>query len=1036
MHPFAGGRKFDQDFIDAFNKFFGHDAGLSALRVTADTAGILRILKAALDFSQPAIQGTLPWGLAHSYLMTNPKVGVKLVGAWYKSFFMQVGAFFNPGIMAKFIEKHKDSIARRGAAGGGMRAVFMFQEMAATVGKGTLAKWGEKGLAMIPLDPYHRAETSFFTGGEVVRDTFWEIFEADAVAKGKEGELAHFLDILTGIADPRAMGVPMTVRQLEQSFVFFSSAYTRSYLTVVAEIFRGGMTGAQARRALAGFVTAGAAYFTGVQYALSTLMGADDDEAWEDIQGGFGIEQDPITGEWAWKPTAKFMSIKVGDTYFGVGGGVYGLMRLAGNIAATVQEVGEREIIDLVRIMKHGSLNKRDNPFISWWYARSSALFSPIYEMATHRDFLGYPIETPEEYARYVISLFEPIWVEQSLNPLIPSMAGNREVPEDALETAMWIAGEVFGLRVNPEYSWQGFYNKANEYIKLLKEDKLEDWQQKAWRAGKLQWKHLTSTQQWDLLYNHKELYDAYEVAQADSELRANPHWKNWDGRQKEEKTTYYDRGNSLMDRLRNGEIDTYEMGKLWGEAGQNYGIALDAIEKEPTYEWIYDFFDRKREKGVKYIEEAFLALAEYQQVMFAEYLDEKGDMDWDARDRTTDEFIQKYGVEMYETIRQMYSQKKELAGLDPALVQRADDFDKLGREFWRLPYRSIAEMDVDDEAKGEIPVEFLSLWREYQTLKTREERDAFREVHPDFAKDWRAEYRMNNPWADAMLAVWGKGGKLQTKEAYDSAKQMAKDLDIPLSQIGGQAGFPPEILIDNYFDFNKIVAEHGGTSAEAQLYKLENKNWFEWGKQPENYGWMDVETPIQSLRISVKWAEVDDQYKSYSNRESENYIATDEGRREAREKLLAGNLEYAKDRRRRDAYDIDFPETLIPTYVDWYMTKRADYEDDWFLMENKEFYNKMVEMGNWQPRDFSKVPTRHWWGTYNDDYLKRDKGKDRYEFRGQNPWFDAEGVSLGKWKTYDPDRYKEDTEPSPPSPPKPPRPEEPVQLVVPEPPG
>ncbi|GAH70257.1 unnamed protein product, partial [marine sediment metagenome] len=56
MHPFAGGRMFDQEFIDAFNKFFGHDAGLSALRVTADTAGILRILKAALDWSQPAIQ--------------------------------------------------------------------------------------------------------------------------------------------------------------------------------------------------------------------------------------------------------------------------------------------------------------------------------------------------------------------------------------------------------------------------------------------------------------------------------------------------------------------------------------------------------------------------------------------------------------------------------------------------------------------------------------------------------------------------------------------------------------------------------------------------------------------------------------------------------------------------------------------------------------------------------------------------------------------------------------------------------------------
>ncbi|GAH63486.1 unnamed protein product, partial [marine sediment metagenome] len=259
-------------------------------------------------------------------------------------------------------------------------------------------------------------------------------FEEKARAKGEDGELARFLDLLTGIADPRAMGVPLTVRQMEQSFIFFSTAYTRSYLTVVAEIFRGGMTGAMARRAVAGFIVAGAAYFTGIQYAISTLSGKDDDEAWDDVQRGFGLYQDPITGDWEWRPTAAFMSLKIGDNYFGIGGGIYGLMRLAGNIAATVKEVGEREVIDLVRIMKHGSLNKRDNPFISWWYARSSALFSPIYEMTTHRDFLGYPIETPEQYARYIISLLEPIWVEQSINPLIPGMAGDREVPENALE--------------------------------------------------------------------------------------------------------------------------------------------------------------------------------------------------------------------------------------------------------------------------------------------------------------------------------------------------------------------------------------------------------------------------------------------------------------------------------------------------------------------------------------------------------------------------------------------------------------------------
>ncbi|GAI83769.1 unnamed protein product [marine sediment metagenome] len=163
-------------------------------------------------------------------------------------------------------------------------------------------------------------------------------------------------------------------------------------------------------------------------------------------------------------------------------------------------------------------------------------------------------------------------------------MAGNREVPEDALQTAAWIAGELFGLRVNPEYTWQTFYNKANEYIALMSEDKLEDWQLEAWRAGKLKWKHLTPPQQTALLKNNPELYELYKESQADSDLRASPHWKAWEGAQKKAKDIYYDRGNELWERLQTGELDTRELREMWGDAGQNYGTALDTIKRDEHY--------------------------------------------------------------------------------------------------------------------------------------------------------------------------------------------------------------------------------------------------------------------------------------------------------------------------------------------------------------------------------------------------------------------------------------------------------------------
>lgn len=180
---------------------------------------------------------------------------------------------------------------------------------------------------------------------------------------------------------------------------------------------------------------------------------------------------------------------------------------------------------------------------------------------------------------------------------------------------------------------------------------------------------------------------------------------------------------------------------------------------------------------------------------------------------------------------------------------------------------------------------------------------------------------------------------------------------------------------------------------------------------------WLDIETPVQSLRISVKWREMDKQYKSYSDRGSANYIPTKEGRKKAREELLTNNPEYAKDRYRRNAYETDgFPENLIETYATYYtspaLKKPVDwrydewYEDDWFKMENPEFYKAMVDLGKWTEKDFLKVPTRLVWGLY-EMYLTLDKGEARLAFRRQNPTLDAWLVLAKGFKPVKPPKPK-----------------------------
>jgi hypothetical protein len=89
-------------------------------------------------------------------------------------------------------------------------------------------------------------------------------------------------------------------------------------------------------------------------------------------------------------------------------------------------------------------------------------------------------------------------------------------------------------------------------------------------------------------------------------------------------------------------------------------------------------------------------------------------------------------------------------------------------------------------------------------------------------------------------------------------------------------------------------------------------------------------------------------------------------------------------------AMDVEFPETLIEDWVEWYGQSRSGYEDDWWLQEHKGFCDAMLEWRIWtEPRDFSKVPTRAVWNLY-ESYLNLATGQPRLDFRAQNPSLDA----------------------------------------------
>lgn len=971
--PFAGGKIYNQDFIDASNKFFGVEKGNPVLKFTSDAAGILRITKAALDFSFMMLQGLPSFGLAHTYMAINPRIGAKLMGGWYKALADSTAAFFSPGVFYGYMAKNEQAALQRTHFGGSSRAIDYFEALKGKHGLGSIGAWT---LRNIPLDPFGRAELAFYSAGEIVRTEFWKALSEKAIAQGKAFELARSLDLMTGLAQAEAMGLPLTMRQLESSFLWFAPNYTRACLSLLADIFRGGYTGAKAKQALGGMMAAGVVYYTGIQLAMALLSGKSMDDAWDDVKGGFGIREDPITHEVTWRPLSDFMGVKVGNYTFGVGSFWYGFVRLIGNIFEVINEVGNKERIDLVTILKHGAPN-RDNPFIYWWYTRASPLTGLGFELATHKDFLGYPIETIGEYAQYILTRFEPIWMEQGINWMIPGAARDYEIPEGAARAAI-IPFELFGWRSVPESTWVNFYDKAGEYIKQIPRDELDAKQIEAWQAGDLGWAQLTRKQKQDLINRYPELAGLYEEALNDSRIRQTPEWEAYTTRVDEERGIYHDRIDELTRRLKAGEIDTRTYRELASEAGMNYGSIIEAIGRDETYAEIFEYFEKKEADGSKYEFTFDLAYAEYNaQIRFADdpeiYLS-NGDYNWDERDSRIEAFIAKHGETLYYSILDYISGEREEKGLNPVWIRRGQDSEKLSRTYWNLPYQPIMDMTQEDFEQGDIPAEYYGLWQTYQGLADVD-KEGFVALNPELGKDWRGEYRRQNPEADAMLALWGYGGKLQSMEAYNLVKQWGAELGIPLSQMG--LGLPTESLMPAYFEYSNVLIDYSAGSPQVKLWRLQNPGFNTWAM--EHWGWEGTEDykGIEYYQLQVKWGDKENEY---------NAIEGDIARRQ----FLEANTEYWTARLTMRAMNTEFPEDLIPNYVEWYQSDFKDYGDDWWLMEHPEFYQTMYDLEIWtEPRDFDTVPTREVWSLY-EAYLKLPTGTPRLDFRAAHLELDA----------------------------------------------
>ncbi|KKK57395.1 hypothetical protein LCGC14_3054900, partial [marine sediment metagenome] len=167
-------------------------------------------------------------------------------------------------------------------------------------------------------------------------------------------------------------------------------------------------------------------------------------------------------------------------------------------------------------------------------------------------------------------------------------------------------------------------------------------------------------------------------------------------------------------------------------------------------------------------------------------------------------------------------------------------------------------------------------------------------------------------------------------------------------------------------------------------------------------------EERVPIWRIDKQWRAEDEEYDAIVFEDAVE-------QREARDAFLEAHEDYRKDRRRREVFGHGVSdEALVEAYVAYYELSTKGFRQERFLRDNEDYYNEvwLGILGN-QEIGFDKIPTVEFEETLIE-YERLDLGADRYNFRGDNLDFDAEGVRLGKWKPFQERKVKQKAEVEP----------------------
>jgi len=572
------------EIVHEMQKLFGYMGkdfvNNSLLGRMAAFAGIHRLMRASLDLSWIAIQGTAILGIDFFNLtfksvphagkvFLKDVVGVPmLVGKNppHQSIFGGARSMFTGALDPKHELSFWNNPARQASAWRRARLGGIIQSSEITEGQSQL----QALVGVIPgfqarvgrivkggiSQTYGRADAAWSAGRNITAQLYWESME-NIVGPNELANLARATNLLSGTFSFRGVGMSRNQQNFITAFGFFAPRFTYAQTALVAHIFRGGVTAREARKSMLGIIMLNNMVFTLASLALGQevkinplpkSMGGDGSDVW---------------------------TVRIGGTRYGIGGLLYSPMRLIAEIAGAIDDPDE--------ILSREGFISTKNPVIRWWRGKMSGPMSMGWnyrageDSYTHEDMRAkLPIPfTEKTYQKWAVfphirtlRQFTPIWTESMGGGLLGNVV------------------EFFGGRSRPESLWSTWARMVEE----------ADPQHRSFsQIGRIAAANMTAAD--------PELKKVYDEARKQGEER---HWNNAKSNYYEDLGIANDTFNEELREIQQNYIEGDELTDSLKEVRQaiisakfTYRKALQAVADREEYKDIIADFESEEPKDL-----------------------------------------------------------------------------------------------------------------------------------------------------------------------------------------------------------------------------------------------------------------------------------------------------------------------------------------------------------------------------------------------------------------------------------------------------